>query len=97
MPRNRAQIFDLRTAYNAATAFYGNAASFFSQVPQDMGTSPVFVAQRLGRLIAAVTNLALSIELYLKSLAIGFKVESLYYPRPGKVIRCIACQVTALD
>lgn len=70
MPK-KVVVHDLRTAVNAANAFYSNAANFFSKLPNDLESANKFVAQRLGRLIAAVTNLSLSIELYLKALAIG--------------------------
>ena len=71
------KLYDAWTAYQAGKAFYANAGDFFDQIPQDLNESAQFVARRLGRVIASVTNLTLGIELYLKCLAIltGSRVQ----------------------
>jgi hypothetical protein len=70
MKRDASKVFDPQTAYRAGRAFYANAGDFFSQVPTDLNDSARFIVGRVGRFVAAVTNLCLAIELYLKCLAI---------------------------
>src|SRR5437660_7673959 len=77
MKNVEAKSEDPNAAYIAANAFFGLAGGFFSQLPDDLNAAAQLVNQKRGQLIAAVTNLALAIELYFKSLAIvaGVKVH----------------------
>jgi len=71
MKTDQSNFQDTTMAYLAANGFFGLAGSFFSQLPQDLNASAALTYKRRGELVSAVTNLALSIELYLKALAIG--------------------------
>jgi hypothetical protein len=69
------------TAFAAAHAFRALAHSFFSQCPSDnLDAANGFVAQRFPQLMAAATNLALALELYLKGLALcaGIPVKKVH-------------------
>ena len=58
-------------AFQTANACFGLAGSIFSRVPDDLSEAAKFTYDNLGEIFAAATNLALAIELYLKSLAIA--------------------------
>ena len=62
---------DRNAAFETANACFGLAGSVFSRVPDDLCEAAKFTYDNLGELFAAATNLALAIELYLKSLAIA--------------------------
>jgi len=57
-------------AMNAANAFFRNAEVFFKQVPRGLDEAARFTIARRGPLSAAVTNLSLAVELYLKAVAL---------------------------
>ena len=62
-------------ALRAGEAFQRNAISFLSQIPDDLDTASKFTIRRLGEFTAAITNLALAIELFLKCLAIAARAR----------------------
>ena len=67
---NSAQ-YDRNAAFQTANACFGLAGSVFSRIPSDLNEAAKFTYDNLGEIFAAATNLALAIELYLKSLAIA--------------------------
>jgi hypothetical protein len=66
---------DPNLAIHAAGHFFELAGTFFGQLPVDKAEFDSFLKQpkNIGRLIVASTNLAFSIELYLKGLAMKTK------------------------
>lgn len=66
---------DSNLAIHAAKHFFGLAGTFFGSIPVDGATLDAFLNQseNIGKLIAASVNLAFSVELYLKELAIKTK------------------------
>jgi HEPN domain-containing protein len=67
---NSAQ-YDRNAAFQTVNACFGLAGRVFSRVPDDGNEAAKFAYNNLGEIFAAATNLAVSIELYLKSLAIA--------------------------
>lgn len=63
--------YDGNAAFQTANACFELAGSVFSRVPDDVNEAAKFTYENLGEIFAAATNLALAIELYLKSLAIA--------------------------
>jgi hypothetical protein len=62
-------------AFNAANAFFGLAGSFLKEVPSGLNESAQFIVTRLSQFEAAVTNLSLALELFLKGLALATNVR----------------------
>jgi hypothetical protein len=77
MNRPASNSADPRMACQSADAFFKYAGQFFSRLPKDLNASAAFAYERRGELVAAVTNLSLAVELYLKALAMmaGQKVK----------------------
>ena len=71
VPRKR----DPRLAMLTADAFARNSKLFTDSLPKDMHQSANVAAQNLGGLFASATNLALAVELYLKSLMILLRMD----------------------
>lgn len=69
MNRPPSNSADPNMACQSADAFFKNAGQFFSKLPKDLNASAAFAYERRGELVAAVTNLSLAVELYLKALA----------------------------
>ena len=61
-------IMDANLAINVANALFGNAGAFFSRVPNQLNESAAYVCAHRGQLVAAVANLTLALELYLKGI-----------------------------
>ncbi|MDI1320255.1 MAG: hypothetical protein PSW75_08695 [bacterium] len=62
---------EVNTAQNAASAFFNLAGKFFSTLPPDLELAGRYCQEHKSELIAASTNLALSVELSLKALAMA--------------------------
>lgn len=71
MQRTPSKAPDPVMACLAADGFFRQATAFFEQLPKDLNQAGRFVYERRGDLVAAVTSLALSVELYLKALGMA--------------------------
>lgn len=61
---------DANLAINAAKSFFSLAGTFFQAIPAEPVAKMAYLKEHKGMLIAATTNLAFSVELFLKAVAI---------------------------
>jgi hypothetical protein len=61
---------DPTMAVNAAKSFFALAGTFFKALPEDPHQRDSYLSSHSGMLIAATTNLAFAVELYLKAISL---------------------------
>ena len=88
---------DYRFAFQCADSFFNLAKPYLNKVGNDLNGGVVAASQDPGGLVSAATNLALALELYLKSLRMGLELSipethnlwTLYKSLPSNVKRLI--------
>ena len=86
---------DYRFAFQCAESFFGLANPYLEKIGADLNGGVMAASKDPGGLISSATNLALALELYLKSLRAGLELSvpethnlwSLYKTLPNVTVR----------
>jgi len=84
---------DPQLAVKLAASYFRIAGAYFKEVPNDPIARDAFLSKDMAMLVAAATNLALAVELYLKAVALliggeavgGHDLDDCFTPLPDDV------------